>query len=175
MKKLANLYDQLSSEERFTAFYAAASRMDATEMDLLNDTCPRKTYTMDDLDYTRMKMRFFHCFICIQLRLERITGALAALAVATAYTDDDDAERSLKVAKNLVTHHRALLEAWGRFCERIGLGRDTGTALLNQLKDEFREFLLQLMNDETIGEIPAPAQEAIDREIGTLMETWGPV
>ncbi len=173
MKKLANLYDQLSSEERFTAFYAAAGRMDTAEMDLLNDTCPRKTYTMDDWDYTRMKMRFFHTFLCIQMRLEKITGALAALAVVTAYIDDGSDEQSLKVAKNLVTHHRALLEAWGLFCERIGLGRDTGTALLNQLKDEFREFLLEIMNDEAIGEIPSPAPEAIEREVSTLLETWG--
>lgn len=120
-----------------------------------------------------MKIRFFYCFICIQLRLERITGALAALAIATAYADDENADRSLKVAKSLVTHHRAILEAWGRFCERIGLGRDTGTALLDQTKDEFREFLLQVMNDETMGEIPAPASESIEREVSTLMETWG--
>lgn len=173
MNKLASLYDQLSPEERFSAFVAAGSRLDTAEMDLLNDSCPRKTYIIDDLDYTRMKIRFFYCFICIQLRLERITGALAALAIATAYADDENADRSLKVAKSLVTHHRAILEAWGRFCERIGLGRDTGTALLDQTKDEFREFLLQVMNDETMGEIPAPASESIEREVSTLMETWG--
>jgi hypothetical protein len=173
MKKLAGLYDQLSNQERFSAFIAAGSRLDTDEMDLLNDTCPRKTYTMDDWEYTVSKQRFFGCLVMMQLRLGRLTSALAALALTAAYAEDDEADKSMDTARRVVTHHRALFEAWGRFCEQIGIDRAVGLAILNQDKSDFDVFLLDLLSEDTIGDIPDPEVELVECEVGKLMEAWG--
>jgi len=173
MKKLAGLYDQLSSDERFNAFVSAASRLDTSEMDLLNDTCPRKTYTMDDWAYTGAKYRFFGCLSMMHMRVARVTGAMGAVALALMYADEEGAGKCLEIARRATTHYQALLEAWGRFCERIGIDRAVGTELFKRDTDDFAEFVINLLSDDIVGEIDAPANEVIEREVSKLMESWG--
>jgi hypothetical protein len=59
MNSLTKLYDKLSADERARLFVAAAARRDVQELDRLNDTCPRKSYTMEDRDYSRRKINLW--------------------------------------------------------------------------------------------------------------------
>jgi hypothetical protein len=79
MDKLTRLYDRLTADERLRAFYEAAANKDPAEMDKLNATCPRRTYTMDDYAYTRSKINMLVIAIAARrrrvLRAERIVCA----------------------------------------------------------------------------------------------------
>ena len=172
MKDLTGFYDQLTSEERFSAFIAASSRMDGVEMDALNDTCPRKTYTMDDWVYTRQKIRFFNCSHWIQMRMSRITTALSGLAIAALYAGDEVAEKSVEAARKVIMTYHMLRAAWKQFCEQVGVDRSVGIALLDSDTDELRDFFLDALDEEAIGEISKPSAESIAREVETLMQIW---
>jgi hypothetical protein len=48
---LASMYDRLTSEERFRLVVEAFAREDEREAERLANTCPRKAYKMNDLDF----------------------------------------------------------------------------------------------------------------------------
>ena len=79
---------------------------------------------------------------------------------------------SMCVAKRLITRHRALIEAWGQFCEQIGIDHAVGLATVKQDRREFDDFMLGVLSEETIGDIQASEPEVIEREGAKLMETW---
>lgn len=172
MKNLTRLYDQLTADERFSAFMAAASRMDTEEMDVLNDTCPRMTYTMDDWDYTRKKVKYFDCWMLMQLRFSKITGAMAALALLAAYGDDEQTEKSMVTARELVTLYRALNVAWQRFSESVGISGEIGMTLLHIDEEEFRDFLLTMLGQAISEEMPPPTEDRIQKEYLNLISAW---
>jgi hypothetical protein len=172
MKDLTRLYDQLTAEERFGAFMAAASRMDTEEMDALNDTCPRKSYTMEDWEYTHRKVRYFHCWQYMQVRLNRITVALAAFALAVAYAEDEESERSLQAAKKLLNLHQTLIEAWRQFSAEAGVDEASAVTLLDLDRTKFDHFMLNLINEVIEEDILPPQQKDVLREVERLNDLW---
>jgi predicted XRE-type DNA-binding protein len=172
MKDLTRLYDQLTAEERFAAFMAAASRMDTAEMDALNATCPRKTYTMDDWEYTHMKTRYFHCWQYMQGRLGRISLALAAFALVVAYAEEEESEQSLDAVKRLLALHQTLLAAWQQFSIQAGIDQKSAQTLLGLDRSEFDSFMLGLMREVIVEDIPPPRQGDILKEVESLEGWW---
>lgn len=172
MKDLTRLYDQLTAEERFAAFMAAASRMDTQEMDALNATCPKKTYTMEDREYTHMKTRYFHCWLYMQGRLGRISLALAAFALVVAYAEEEESEQSLDAVKRLLALHQTLLAAWRQFSIQAGVGQESAETLLTIDRSEFDSFMLDLMSEVIEEDLPPPRQADVLKEVNNLESWW---
>ena len=89
MKDISNHYQHLTAEERFRLFVQAMGRKDEQELDRLDNTCPRKTYTQQDWEYTNMKMTFTVYALASALEAVR-TDLLAAIAMGLGLAVDDD-------------------------------------------------------------------------------------
>jgi hypothetical protein len=85
MNSLIKLYEKLSADERARLFIAAAARRDVQELDRLNDTCPRKSYIMEDRDYSRRKINLWILTLAHRGDMSRLEFlAMASLTVLTA-------------------------------------------------------------------------------------------
>jgi hypothetical protein len=78
---LARHYDLLDGRERFVAMTEAMARGDEAEEDRLDDSCPRRAYTVDDPPY-RQRMRVAHT--CAALACASINRDLDALRTLEA-------------------------------------------------------------------------------------------
>lgn len=126
MTAITNLYDRLTPMERLSAFVEAAARKDLPELDRLNDTCPRKSYVMDDLAYTDGKRQLWLLAAMVQIQVDRFGfGAIAALMkLAHGSPSDPDRESTLDAACNLLARMKGCLDGWGEFCAEVGLDGD---------------------------------------------------
>jgi len=73
---LGKLYDRLTPEERFKLDVEAMARGDKEESRRLVDTCPRRTYTMNDPGFTGRWDGAIHLTMAVLMDLRQNTGRL---------------------------------------------------------------------------------------------------
>ena len=98
-KGLGKLYDRLTPEERFKLDVEAMARGDTEESRRLVDTCPRRTYTMNDPGFTWRWDGAIHLTMAMLMDLRQNTGRLRmidAFRTALPY---------LEVLRQNDTHH----------------------------------------------------------------------
>jgi hypothetical protein len=78
---LARLYSELDGVERFRAVYLARARGDTAEADRLLDTCPRRDYTLNDLQFVRRSLVARDLATAFLSEAERHLATLELLAV----------------------------------------------------------------------------------------------
>ena len=148
--RIANLYEHLTSEERFRAFVAAIGRRDDTELDHLENSCPTHTYRGPDAEYTRLKINHMMSaiFMTANLFATAEAGWLSAHLLTLAKGSDED-----MLEQQLTLHVRRYLTiraGWRRFCEEQGIAPDAYTphfcqrdpafgCLADQLAEKFPE------------------------------------
>jgi hypothetical protein len=79
--KLSKHYDTLSGAERFVASIEAMARGDAAEEERLDESCPRRSYEIDEPAYRRRMSVSFTCAAMACMSLLRDLDALRAVAV----------------------------------------------------------------------------------------------
>jgi hypothetical protein len=97
----------------------------------LDETCPRKSYTMEDRDYSRRKINLWILTLvhhgdmgCLEFL------AMASLAVLVTFEDSEDerAGEALEMGKEILSKALAVwnakADAWQRFCAEIGIDSD---------------------------------------------------
>jgi hypothetical protein len=75
-KGLGKLYDRLTPEERFKLDVEAMARGDTEESRRLVDTCPRRTYTMNEPRFTWRWDGAIHLTMAMLMDLRQNTGRL---------------------------------------------------------------------------------------------------
>lgn len=126
MNKLNRLYETLDHEERRKLFVLAMARRDDAELDLLEDSCPRKKYMMADYEFTRGKTDALVLTSMHTLDSYRsLTIAMAALATLFLLENgegevDADAENKAYTGfKIALSKFNAKEQAWREFCDEI--------------------------------------------------------
>ena len=98
--------------------------------------------------------------------------ALAAFALAAAYAEEEESEKSLETAKRLLGLHQTLMAAWQQFSVQAGIDQASAGKLLNLDCSVFDNFMLDLMS-EVINENVQPPQRAdILKEVENLQIWW---
>lgn len=172
MKDLTRLYDRLTPQERFAAFEAAVARMDETEIEALEYSCPQYFYRLPDSEYLALKIGFFNALMQRQVRSSEIIKVMAVQALTISYEQEPEEEKSIERSKALLTAHKALEIAWQRFAERIGMGEETGSRYLNSCINMADEFIIDAIWPFDKDPILEPSEKAIEREFEMLMTCW---
>ena len=122
MNKLNKLYETLTNDERLKLFLQALARNDEQELDLLENSCPRRNYSMIDYKYTSKKVDMlvmttyqvldsYHCFAL----------AMSALISMLVYEDmeDEKGKAVYRLSESCFNEAISLLkskeEAWTQF------------------------------------------------------------
>jgi hypothetical protein len=131
VKDISKQYQHLTADERFRLFVQAMGRKDEQELDRLDNTCPRKTYTQQDWAYTNMKMTFIVYALTSALEAVR-TDLLAAIAMGLSLAvDDDDSEKAdsiMDAFKKIMQTSLGKKAGWVLFCEGLGVDPEAITA-----------------------------------------------
>jgi hypothetical protein len=181
MKDIVRQYPLLTADERFRLFVEALGRKDEQELDRLEATCPRKTYTAQDYEYTRRKVRFFQlAYMTAVLNLRNDVLVMLTMAVGLASgTSGEEGETTLDEAAEafqklmLVRHGKRA--GWLRFCEHLGVNPDAMTAPLT----EHVEWAMDIAEhvSETLGKDDSDgvgiAERIAARELEALNDAWG--
>lgn len=121
MKNLDKLYSKLTPDERFRAFIEAAARHDADELDRLNDTCPMKTYQIEDPAYFIPKTNALLLTLTSHLDASR-HSELAAFAMAMLmFGDEKHCDKATDSLATFVRRYRTQVLGFERFCQTIGV------------------------------------------------------
>jgi hypothetical protein len=130
VKDLAQHYHLLTTDERFQLFADAMARRDDQELDRLENSCPRKHYTMQDYEYTHLKVRFVTYSLASALQRERLEVlALFALVLALSEdTSEENSQRTMGAFRKLMQTRKGMKDGWNRFCEQLGVSPDSITA-----------------------------------------------
>lgn len=170
MSKLTTMYEKLTPDERLRAFIDAAARRDGEEMDRLNDTCPRKTYTMEDWRYVHRKNKAFMLTTALHGDAARL-GFAAYFGLGLTFAEDNEmAEKGEKVLSNSVRRYKAKMTAFGRFCDQAGLSAD---ALRKAIGEEGLPAMDLVISVSDEVDPVEPTEEEIRRELDPLLEVWG--
>jgi len=130
MKKgLTSMYDRLTAEERFRLVVEACAREDERETERLTNTCPRKTYEMNDLAFVGrlIASQLLSSYVCAEL--VEVVGML----------------RTIEACREaLETYQEALFSSLERVIEEAALsyhqGWDTGCDHAWQAADKHGPF-----------------------------------
>jgi hypothetical protein len=121
-------YTKFSPGERIALFWEAMGRADHAEADRLIDTCPEKTYRMQDLAYFEGVRAIHYCCIHALLMIEQAAGKMLSsmgLALWTLDTTKTDVSDLVDKACEAYALARGRLlgywEAWCDFCEGVGV------------------------------------------------------
>ncbi|MBZ0145042.1 MAG: hypothetical protein K8F56_15830 [Rhodocyclaceae bacterium] len=169
MSKLTTMYEKLTPDERVSAFIDAAARRDGDEMDRLNDTCPRKTYTMEDWRYVQRKNKAFMLTTALYGDAARL-GFAACFGLGLTFAEDDEmAEKGEKVLSNSVRRYKAKMAAFGRFCDQAGLTADALRKAIGGEDSPAMDLVISVSDEVDPVE---PTEEEIRRELDPLLEVW---
>lgn len=169
MSKLATMYEKLTPDERVSAFIDAAARRDGDEMDRLNDTCPRKTYTMEDWRYVQRKNMAFMLATALHGDAARL-GFAACFGLGLTFVEDDElAEKGEKVLSNSVRRYKAKMAAFERFCDMAGLSADSMRKAIGESGSAAMDLVISVSDEVAPVE---PTEEEIERELEHLKEAW---
>ncbi len=124
------LYERFTPRERIALFYEAMGRRDHAEADRLIDTCPRKTYTMQDTAYCE-GVRIVHdaCVHALLMIAQAQCKAMALLGIiaAAAFGKEDEQVDHLDLSELIERYRlaeceiRGIWEAWREFCATAGV------------------------------------------------------
>lgn len=169
MSKLTTMYEKLTTGERLSAFIDAAARRDGEEMDRLNDTCPRKSYRMEDFEYTRRKHWAILFASAVHGDAARI-GLAACFGLGLTLAEDADmVEKGEKLLCNSVRRYKAKMAAFDRFCEQAGLSAEAMRKAIGADDSPAMEWLTKVSDEVQPVE---PTEEEIERELQPLNDAW---
>lgn len=169
MSKLTTMYEKLTPDERLSAFIDAAARRDGEEMDRLNATCPRKTYSMEDWNYVRGKNKAIMLASALHGDAARI-GLAACFGLGLTFAEDNEmAEKGEKVLSNSVRRYKAKMAAFERFCDQAGLSADALQKAIGEGGSPAMELVISVSDEVDPVE---PTEEEIRRELDPLLEVW---
>lgn len=169
MSKLTTMYEKLTPDERLSAFIDAAARRDGEEMDRLNETCPRKTYIMEDIGYNQRKHWAIQITSALYGDAARI-GLAACFGLGLTFAEDNEmAEKGEKVLSNSVRRYKAKMAAFGRFCEWAGLSADSMRKAIGETGSLPMELVVSVSDEVDPVE---PTEEEIERELASLRDSW---
>jgi hypothetical protein len=138
VKDLSQHYKHLTAEERFRLFVQAMGRGDDQELDRLEYTCERKTYSQQDWAYTNRKLTFVVFSLCHALETAQAQlFAAIALGLHSIMADDNPEQ-----ADDIMTHFLRFMQVshgrqagWVRFCEELGVEPSAITARFMEHSD----------------------------------------
>ena len=179
MKDIAKQYPLLTAEERFRLFVEAMGRKDEQELDRLENTCPRRNYTMQDYDYTHRKMQFMVLALTSAIQKLRI-DLLASTALVVALANDDNsndsaADKAIEAFKKFMRVRQGKRDGWLRFCEVVGVNPDAITApYLENIEwaMSIAEGVSETLEEDG-GDEPKNAELIATRELDALVDAWG--
>jgi hypothetical protein len=180
MSGVEKLSPLLTADERFRLFVAALARRDDQELDRLEGTCPRYSYTAQDWAYTHRKMWFILLSMSTALwNAQTETLCLLALTVMTMAEDDtrthDLSTKAEKAFRLLMRKRQGKRQGWLRLCRVIAVDPDAVTGLFLTPNDATMEIAAAVY--ETLGDAEdSAATQAVEgfatAEFDALMETW---
>ena len=171
--KLDRLYDRLTPQERLRAFVSAAARKDMEEIDRLNNSCPRKTYTCEDGAYWKAKLDLFVLTMANRIDtadVESILLVCVALIVASEGSEPHETvyESASEIFDKTLALYVAKLEAWARFCAELGLDpEEVQSAFLRGPNP-----LVDLVMDAVPAERREPEAGEVERLFSGLCASW---
>jgi hypothetical protein len=169
MSKLTTMYEKLTTGERLSAFIDAAARRDGEEMDRLNATCPRKTYSMEEWDYVRGKNKAIMLASALHGDAARI-GLAACFGLGLTLAEDADmAKKGEELLCNSVRRYKAKMAAFERFCEQAGLSAEAMRKAIGADDSPAMDLLVSVSDEVNPVE---PTEEEIGREVEPLIELW---
>jgi hypothetical protein len=175
MDKLTRLYDRLTAEERLRAFYEAAANKDPAEMDKLNATCPRRTYTMDDWAYTRTKYNMLVITLALHgdaaFYAQSALFALACNVLFEAREEDDMAKpgQTEELFEFAIRHYKKCIRAYDRFCEEVGLDPATMRQACGVQENVPMQIAMNVA-DELVSAEPEPGE--VEALTNSLLKLW---
>jgi hypothetical protein len=181
VKDISKQYALLTADERFRFFVAAMGRQDEQELDRLENSCPRKTYTGQDYAYTQRKMFFIVLsFATAVTKLRNDLACLWALVAALAMDEEDDEDsanqdKALDVFRQLMRLRDAKRNGWVGFCEQIGADPD---AIVAPFLGDLVETVMRLTEaayeslEESLGQTGADDDRITTNELNALIESW---
>ena len=173
MKDLTKNYALLTNDERFRLFVEAIGRNDLQEADRLDNSCLRKTYKIQDWDYTHRKVRFIflaQCHLAEILKLDVL--AHLALVIRLAHEGDGESESveaAADVFEKLMRVRQAKQIGWERFCEKLGVNP---SAIANQLhgrSDDLAGFAESIAEELGVGSFD---EHVVERQVSALLDVW---
>ena len=169
MKNLDKLYSKLTPDERFRAFIEAAARQDVDELDRLNDTCPMKTYQIEDPAYFIPKTN------ALLLTLTAHVDAswhseLAAFAMALLmFGDEKHTEKATDSLAVFVRRYRTQMLGFERFCQSIGVDPESMRSAVGCRVGPMTEMALVVTEDYSEAE---PVPEEVNAVAQQLLAVW---
>lgn len=127
MKVPDTLYERFMPRERIALFWEAMGRRDHAEADRLIDTCPRKTYTMQDTAYCEgvraIHDACLHALLMLCQARSRAMALLGMIAVAAFGKDNESLNLSELIERYRLAECeiRGIWEAWREFCAIAGV------------------------------------------------------
>ena len=174
MKDLTKHYPLLTPDERFRLFVDAMGRHDEQELDRLENSCPRKHYTMQDYEYTHRKVRFVTFAFASALERARL-DMLALLALVIALSDAASEQTSDKVMaafRKLMQTRNGKRDGWNRFCEQLGVSPDSITAPFVEHCDWAMEAAEAVCEALEPDEDDTVSGRVAEREFEALLAAW---
>lgn len=170
MSKLTTMYEKLTPDERLSAFIDAAARRDGDEMDRLNDTCPRKTYTIEDWSYVRGKQKAFALTSAIHGDAARL-GFAACFGLGLTFAEDEGmADKGEQLLSKAVCRYKAKMAAFERFCDQAGLSADALRKAIGEEDSPAMDLIISVSDEVAPVE---PTEEEVTRELEPLLGVWG--
>lgn len=180
MKDVTRYYPLLTEDERFRLFVEAMGRKDEQELDRLEATCPRRTYSAQEHEYTRKKM-FFAILALTSALQELRVDLLATLALIVAFASDDEddgrtgtSEEAMGAFKKLMRLRQGKRDGWLRFCKHLGVSPDAIAApFLENVEWAMRaaESLAESLDRDPENE--TESEQIAVREFEALIDGWG--
>jgi len=177
---ISKQYALLTADERFRLFVAAMGRQDEQELDRLENSCPRKTYTAQDYAYTQRKMFFtILSFAMAVTKLRNDLACLWALVAALAMDEEDDEsakqDKALNVFRQLMRLRDAKRNGWVAFCEQIGAEPDAIVApFLSDLVESIMrpaEAAFESLEEDQ-DDADSDAHRVTTGELNALIDSW---
>lgn len=170
MKFPEKLYESLTAEERARAFIEALSRLDATEVERLNDTCPTSRYVVEDWNYVQIKQ---NCML-VTLLVDREVSSVAEWAGATLLqlvcSDGVEAGEVEAILCQCIRRYRVATRAFDQFCREMGVKPDTMCSAYTVTRHPLIEVTERLFGDRNEAQADVVAVEEYYQSLRLM---WG--
>lgn len=110
------IYTRLSASERIRAAVSALARNDDSELQTLKETCPKKSFLMNDPAYSEGIQRLLSLALAVESDLERMTLDFFIAARLKGL-------EGLEAVDGIIGAAASLESAWGEFLTELGIPR----------------------------------------------------
>jgi hypothetical protein len=111
------IYAGLSPLERIRAAVSAEARKDDAELKTLKDTCPKRTFTMTDPDYSEAMVKLYHLMLGVELQL-------AECAFDFNLSSRLEGAQKLSLQQSSLESAASIVEAWDKLMAEMGIDPD---------------------------------------------------